>query len=141
VNRFLQHHRDQVRFEYSCFDRLILHGSIRSFHHTACGGTVRWFLRERRQLTCSRASFGRIANDYHDWIDQYAADQHLDLLQPQPDTDLLKVSREDLVEPFFQNLGQREGVAVILKLREPERIACYRAQTNDIAILRRNVLL
>jgi hypothetical protein len=141
MNRFLQHHRDDIRFDYSCFDRMILHGSIRSFQHTACGGTVRWFLRERRHLTSSRAAFAGIANEYHDWIDQYAADRHLDILQPQQDTDLLKVSREDLVEPYFQNLGQREGVAVILKLREPERIACYRAQTNDIAILRRNVLL
>jgi len=141
MNRFLQHHRDDVRFEYSCFDRIILNGMIRPFQHTACGGTVRWFLREKRQITCSRAAFARIANDYHDWIDQYAADQHLDILQPQQDTDLLKIEREDLVEPHFQNLGQREGVAVILKLREPERIACYQARTDDIAILRRNVLL
>jgi hypothetical protein len=141
VNRFLLHHRDDIRFDYSCFDRMILHGAIRSFQHTACGGNVRWFLRERRDITCSRAAFARIANDYHDWIDQYAADRQLDILQPQQDTDLLKVEREDLVEPYFRNLGQRQGVAVILKLREPERIACYRAQTNDIAILRRNVLL
>jgi hypothetical protein len=141
MNRFLQHHRDAVRFDYSCFDRMILHGSIRSFQHTARGGTVRWFLGERRHLSCSRAAFAKIANDYHDWIDQYAADRQLDILQPQQDPDLLKVSREDLVEPYFQNLGPREGIAVILKLREPERIACYRAQTNDIAILRRNVLL
>jgi hypothetical protein len=141
VNPFVQHHRDDVRFEYSCFDRMILHGAIPSFQHTACGGTVRWFLGERRHITCSRAAFAGIANHYHDWIDQYATDQHLDILQPQQDTDLLKVSREDLVEPYFRNLGPREGVAVILKLREPERIACYRAQTNDIAILRRNVLL
>ena len=141
MNRFLLHHRDDVRFEYSCFDRILLHGMIRSFQHTACGVTVRWFLREKRHTTCSRAAFARIANDYHDWIDQYAADQHLDILQPQQDTDLLKIEREDLVEPHFQNLGQREGVAVILKLREPERIACYQARTDDIAILRRNVLL
>jgi hypothetical protein len=141
VNRFLLHHRDDIRFDYSCFDRMILHGMIRSFQHTACGGHVRWFLRARRDTTCSRAAFATIANDYHDWIDQYAADQHLDILQPQQNTELLKLPREDLVEPYFQDLGQREGVAAILKLREPERIACYRAQTNDIAILRRNVLL
>jgi hypothetical protein len=35
--RFLQHHRDAVRFDYLCFDRMILHGAIRSFQHTACG--------------------------------------------------------------------------------------------------------
>lgn len=141
MNRFLQHHRDAVRFDYSCFDRMILHGSIHAFRHPACGGTVRWFLGNRRHLTCSRAAFGAIANDYHDWIDHYAADRHLDILEPQQNPDLLKVTREDLVEPYFQSLGQREGVAVILKLREPERIACYQARTNDIAILRRNVLL
>ena len=87
------------------------------------------------------AAFGGIANKYHDWIDDYAAKRQLDILQPQQNPDLLKVSREDLVEPYFQKLGQHEGVAVILKLREPERIACYHARTNDIAIMRRNVLL
>ena len=116
MNRFLQHHRDDVRFEYSCFDRMILNGMIRPFQHTACGGTVRWFLREKRQITCSRAAFARIANDYHDWIDQYAADQHLDILQPQQDTDLLKIEREDLVEPLghvrFALRGAGEAVLV-----------------------------
>jgi hypothetical protein len=141
MNRFLQHHRDAVHFDYSCFDRMILHGMIRAFQHSACGGSVRWFLRERRNTACSRAAFARIANDYHDWIDQYAADRQLDILQPQQDADLLKLSREDLVEPYFQNLDQRQGVAVILKVREHERIACYHARTDDIAIMRRNVLL
>ncbi len=141
MNRFLQHHRDAVRLDYSCFDRIILHGSIRCFQYPACGGTVRWFLDDRRHTTCSRVAFGGIANKYHDWIDDYAAKRQLDILQPQQNPDLLKVSREDLVEPYFQKLGQHEGVAVILKLREPERIACYHARTNDIAIMRRNVLL
>ena len=97
MNRFLQHHRDAVRFDYSCFDRMILQGSIRTFQHTACGGSVRRFLGEHRHITCSRAAFAGIANAYHDGIDPYAADQHLDILQPQQDPDLLKVSREDLV--------------------------------------------
>lgn len=141
MNRFLQHHRDDCRFHYSCFDRIILHGQIPSFRHTACAGTVRWFLRNRRNLKVSRATFGKIASDYRDWIEQYAANHHLDLLQPQQNPELAKVRREDLVEPYFQKLGQDEGVAVVLKLREHERIACYYVRTDEIAILRRQVPL
>jgi hypothetical protein len=137
----MQHHRDDVRFEYSCFDRMILNGLIPAFRHTRCAGTVRWFLRDRCNIQCSRATFGKIASDYRDWIEDYAANLKLDILEPQLNPELAKVRREDLVEPYFRKLGQRQGVAVILKLREHERIACYHSQTDDIAILRRQVIL
>jgi hypothetical protein len=125
VNRFQQHHRDEIQFDYSCFDRMILHGCIRHFMHTECAGNVRWFLRSHRQIECSRKAFAKISRDYHDWVENYAKENAVDILQPDRDEQICrdKVSREALVEPYFRQLGQRPGVAVILKIREPERVA------------------
>jgi hypothetical protein len=120
MNRFYQHHRDDIRFGYSCFDRLILNGCILPFLNTQRGGTIRWFLRAHRQLEASRGAFGQIAREYHKWVQDFAHHRGLDIVKPEAN-----IKREDLVEPYFRQLGARPGVAVILKAREPERVAWY----------------
>jgi hypothetical protein len=137
MNRFQRHHRDSIDFGYSCFDRLILNGSIVPFQHTNRGGTIHWFLRTHRQAEkISRAYLAGIANDYHDWVNRFALAQDIDIVEPKKD-----VRREQLVEPYFQQLGSRYGVAVILKAREPERVAWHFARANFIAVERRFVNL
>jgi len=135
MNRFQHHHRDSIVFGYSCFDRMILHGCIRPFMHPECGGTIRWFLRTHRHIDIfSRAAFAKISRDYHDWVCQYAHQACIDIVEPEKGAD-----REDLVQPYFQQLGQRTGVAVILKAREPERLAWYVAKTDRIVVARHHV--
>ena len=134
MNPFLLHHRDSMRFGYSCFDRIILNGSIRPFMHTECAGTIYWFLRTRRHLEPSRAAFAKISRDYHDWVREYAQERGIDIVLPVKDAD-----REPLVEPYFRQLGQRNCVAVILRAREPERMACYYSGSRRITVDRRNI--
>jgi hypothetical protein len=137
MNRFQLHHHEAISFAYSCFDRMILKGSILGFQHTQCGGTIYWFLRHHRQAAqLNRAYFAKIANDYHHWVDDYAQAAGIDIVTPQR-----KDRREDLVQPYFQQLGGRHGVAVILKAREPERVAWYFAKSNRIEVERRWVNL
>ena len=77
MNRFQHHHRDAIQFGYSCFDRLILNGSIFQFGHTSRGGSIRWFLRTHRGLAdVSRAGFAKIAAEYHAFVDDYALPRH-----------------------------------------------------------------
>ena len=134
MNRFEQHHRDAILFGYSCFDRLILNGSILPFLCTERAGTICWFLRNYRQLEPSRAAFAKISRDYHDWVNQYQQQTGVDIVEPEKDCD-----REALVEPYFRQLGQRTGVAVILKAREPERVAWHYAKTKALAVSRRYI--
>jgi hypothetical protein len=135
MNRFEHHHRDSISFSYSCFDRLIFNGYIPSFQHTACGGTIYWFLRSHRQAPLlNRAYFGSISRDYHEFVQEHATTKGVDIVVPEKD-----IRREELVEPYFQQLGNREGLAVILKAREPERIAWYFANTSRIEVVRRYV--
>lgn len=130
MNRFHHHHRDFIDFTYSCFDRIILNGYIRRFQHAECGGTINWFLKTYRQAPkMSRAYFAKISRDYHDWVNETAHHTGIEVVEPKNDD-----RREQLVESYFQQLGTREGVAVILKARERERIACHYAKTNHVAI-------
>lgn len=135
MNRLQHHHRDSILFGYSCFDRMIFNGCIPAFMHTERGGTIRWFLRSHRGVeNLSRAAFGKISRSYHDWVNQYAHDRGIDLVVPEKG-----ICREDLVEPYFRQLGNRAGVAVILKAREPERVAWHLAKIDKIAVERRCV--
>ncbi len=134
MNRFQQHHRDSILFGYSCFDRMILKGSIVPFNHSERGGTIRWFLRTHRQVESSRAAFAKISRDYHDWVYRYAQQNAIEIVEPEKG-----ISREALVEPYFRQLGQHTGIAVILKAREPERVACHYVKTNWVGVERRNI--
>src|SRR6516162_3925574 len=49
MNRFEKHHRLAIDFGYSCFDRMVFNGYIPAFQHSACGGTIYWFLRRHRK--------------------------------------------------------------------------------------------
>jgi len=134
MNRFQHHHRDSILFGYSCFDRIILNGCILPFMHTKRAGTIWWFLRTHRHIEPSRAAFAGISRDYHEWVRGHAQQTGVDIVEPEKGT-----CREELVDPYFRQLGQRTGVAVILKAREPERVAWHFAQANRVAVDRRNV--
>jgi hypothetical protein len=137
MNRFHKHHRESISFGYSCFDRMILKGSILPFRGTERAGTIVWFLRNRRQIPwVDRASLAKIATDYHHWVEEYAQTAYLDIIEPDHE-----VRREELVEPYFQQLGTRPGVAVILKAREPERVAWYYARSKHIVVKQQHVNL
>jgi hypothetical protein len=137
MNSFHLHHRDSIQFGYSCFDRMIVNGCVLPFMHTSRSGSIRWFLRAHRGFAdVSRACLAKIAADYHGWVEDYALQAGLDIVEPEKGA-----RREDLVEPYFQQLGTRHGIAVILKAREPERIACHYVKTNQIAVERRTVKL
>jgi hypothetical protein len=137
MNSFHRHHRDAIQFDYSCFDRLILNGCVLPFMHTSRSGSIRWFLRTHRGFAdVSRACLAKIAADYHRWVESYALQAGLDIVEPEKGA-----RREELVEPYFQHLGSQHGIAVILKAREPERIACHYVKTNQITVERRSVKL
>jgi hypothetical protein len=133
MNSFMRHHRNAIRFGYSCFDRIICNGMIPAFQHSQRSGTVVWFLRTHRQAQeLNRAYFARIANDYRDHVIQLATADDIPIVEPQADC-----RREDWVEPYYQRLHGQPGIAVILKCREPERMVVHLARTNRIAVEQR----
>jgi hypothetical protein len=116
MNAFIEHHQQAIRFDYSCFDRLLLNGVIQVLQNPACGVG---FLKEKRQATrVTPASFRAISTDYHHFVQALAGQRHAEIVQPPKG-----VPREEGVEPFYQKLQGRSGIAVILKSRENARVA------------------
>ena len=46
MNAFIEHHQPAIRFDYACFDRILLNGVIQVLQNPAC---VVGFLKEKRQ--------------------------------------------------------------------------------------------
>jgi len=116
MNAFVLHHQDSIEFGYSCFDRILFNAHVPGFQRP---GTVAWFLRHRGEIEVVTPTFLRnISSTYHEWVADTASRAGIPIVEPPKD-----VRREEWVEPFYRNLAQRPGTAVILKCREPARVA------------------
>jgi hypothetical protein len=116
VNPFVEHHQQSIRFQYSCFDRMLLNAVVQPMQQPAM---IVGFLDKCRQVpSITRAYFRGVSEEYHRFVERLATDQRIPIVQPPKG-----VRREDWVEPFYQRLGSRFGIAVILKSRENARIA------------------
>ena len=133
MNAFIEHHRPSIRFDYSCFDRILLNGVIQVLQNPAC---VVGFLKEKRQATrVTPAYFKAISTDYHHFVQAFAEQRHIEIVQPPKG-----VRREEWVEPFSQQLQGQAGIAVILKARENARVAVsFPRQGDHVELLNRFV--
>jgi hypothetical protein len=126
MNAFLQHHAPGIAFCYSCFDRLLLHGYIRALQF---GGSIVSFLRQRRGAKLVSPEYlRRLSGDYHRWLGAEAQRAGWTVVTPPRD-----VRRQDWVEPYYRQLGEQHGVAVVLKCRERARVAVC-SRENDYRI-------
>jgi hypothetical protein len=116
VNPFVEHHQQNIRFEYSCFDRMLLNAVVQPMQQPAM---IVGFLDKCRQVpSITKDYFRGVSEDYHRYVARLAATQRVQIVEPPKG-----VRREEWVEPFYQRLGSRFGIAVILKSRENARIA------------------
>ena len=116
MNRFVEHHRDSIRFEYSCFDRILLNAIIQPLQQPAI--IVGFLDRYRRVPAITKAYFRQVSEEYHRWVESLARTRGIQIVEPPKG-----VRREQWVEPYYQALGGQDGIAVILKSRENARVA------------------
>jgi hypothetical protein len=133
MNAFIEHHQPATRFDYSCFDRILLNGVIQVLQNPAC---VVGFLKEKRQADrVTPAYFRAISIDYHDFVQALAEQQHVEILMPPKG-----IRREEWVEPYYEQLQGQTGIAVILKARENARVAVsFPRQGDHVELLNRFV--
>jgi hypothetical protein len=116
VNPFVEHHQQSIRFQYSCFDRMLLNAVVQPMQQPA---RIVGFLDKCRQVpSITKAYFRAVSEDYHRFVARLAATHRAQIVQPPKG-----VRREDWVEPFYQRFGSRFGIVVILKSRENARVA------------------
>jgi len=116
VNPFVEHHQQSIRFQYSCFDRMLLNAVVQPMQQPAM---IVGFLDKCRQVpSITKAYFRQVSEDYHRFVGRLAATERIQIVEPPKG-----IRREDWVEPYYQRFGSRFGIVVILKSRENARIA------------------
>src|SRR2546426_8660978 len=63
MNAFCQHHQDNIRMQYRCFDRLLLNGLIQPFQQPE--RVVGFFNSYRKLYPVSRDLLRQISSQYH----------------------------------------------------------------------------
>jgi len=66
VNAFFEHHKDNIRFGYRCFDRLLLNGLIQPFQQPE--RVIGFFNSYRHQYPVSRDVLRDIASQFQNWM-------------------------------------------------------------------------
>lgn len=124
-NSFVQHHHGLIRWGYHGFDRILCNARIPNFLFM---GAVANFLYKRRQAQIlSPAFFRQTSSAYHAWVEEQAQQAGIPLVDAPTDP---HVRRHDWVQPYFEQLGQRTGTAVILKARESARVVVSHLKRN-----------
>jgi len=66
MNAFCEHHKDNIRFSYRCFDRILLNGLIQPFQQPE--RAVGFFSTYREQYPVSRDVLTEIADQFRHWV-------------------------------------------------------------------------
>jgi hypothetical protein len=113
MNAFYDHHKDNIRFAYRCFDRILLHATIQPFQQEQ--RAVGFFWTYRQIYPVSRQVLRDIATQYHNWAKNRSQKWGLPIQEDPPGR------RDDFVERYFRR-AQPDQVVAIIKAREPATI-------------------
>jgi hypothetical protein len=113
MNAFYKHHQDNIRFNYRCFDRILLNGVIQPFQQPE--RVVGFFNTYRQLYPVSRDVLRDIAGQFQNWVKNRSEKWHAPILEAPPGR------RDEFVETYFRK-AKPDQVVVILKAREPARI-------------------
>jgi hypothetical protein len=113
MNSFLDHHKDNIRWHYRCFDRILLNGLIQPFQQPE--RVVGFFNTYRQIYPVTRSTLRDIADQFQRWVTERAAKRNIPIVEAP------KGRRDEFVDLYFRR-AKPGAVAVILKAREPARI-------------------
>ena len=113
MNTFYEHHENSIRFEYRCFDRILINGLIQPFQQPE--RVVGFFNTYRQLYPVSKAVLTDIATQYQRWVIARAAEWGTPIVEAPAGR------RDTFVEPYFRR-AKPDEVVVIVKGREPARI-------------------
>jgi hypothetical protein len=113
MNAFYDHHQDSIRFNYRCFDRILLNGLIQPFQQPE--RVVGFFAVYRHLYPVSRDILRGAAEQFQVWVKERAAEWNTPIVEAP------KGRRDEFVDPYFKG-ATADQIVVILKAREPARI-------------------
>jgi hypothetical protein len=113
MNAFFEHHKDSIRFDYRCFDRLLLNGLIQPFQQPE--RVIGFFNFYRQQYPVSRDVLRDIAAQFQNWVVNRSQKWGAPILEA-PES-----RRDEFIKPYFRK-AKPDTVVAIVKGREPARI-------------------
>jgi hypothetical protein len=113
MNAFYDHHKDSIRFNYRCFDRILLNGLIQPFQQPE--RVVGFFDAYRQLYPVSRDVLRSAAEQFQIWVKERAVEWNAPIVEAP------KGRRDEFVDPYFKGAGP-DQIVIILKAREPARI-------------------
>lgn len=113
MNAFYEHHKDNIRFSYRCFDRLLLNGLIQPFQQPE--RVVGFFNAYRQQYPVSRDVLREIATQFQYWVINRSQKWGAPILEAP------EGRRDEFVKPYFRKAKPNQVVAIV-KGREPARM-------------------
>ena len=113
MNSLYDHHKDSIRFNYRCFDRILLNGLIQPFQQPE--RVVGVFDVYRHLYPVSRDILRGAAEQFQVWVKERAAEWNAPIVEAP------KGRRDEFVDPYFKG-ARPDQIVVILKAREPARI-------------------
>jgi hypothetical protein len=113
MNAFYEHHKDNIRFAYRCFDRILLHAAIQPFQQEQ--RAVGFFWTYRQIYPVSRQVLRDIANQYHNWVKNRSQKWGVPIHEDPAGR------RDDFVKRYFRR-ARPDQIVAIIKAREPATI-------------------
>jgi len=113
MNAFCEHHYDNIRFGYRCFDRLLLNGLIQPFQQPE--RVVGFFNTYRQQYPVSRDVLREAAAQFQNWVVNRSQKWGAPILEAPEER------RDKFLDPYFRKAKPNQVVAIV-KGREPARI-------------------
>jgi hypothetical protein len=113
MNAFYEHHQNNIRFQYRCFDRILLNGLIQPFQQEQ--RVVGFFATYRDLYPVTRDVLREIATQFHNWVINRSKKWGI------PIGDAPEGRRDEFVQQYFK-AAKPDQVVCILKAREPARI-------------------
>jgi hypothetical protein len=122
MNAFFEHHKNNIRFGYRCFDRLLLNGLIQPFQQPE--RVIGFFNTYRQGQRVTRRLLTGIADQFKDWIAAHAQQWGVPILEAPAGR------RDEFVDGYFRRAKPNQ-IVVILKAREPARILIAQGNERD----------
>jgi hypothetical protein len=122
MNAFFEHHKNSIRLNYRCFDRLLLNGLIQPFQQPE--RVIGFFNTYRHGQRVTRSLLTGIADQFRDWITARAQKWGVPILETP------EGRRDDFVDRYFRRVKPNQ-IVVILKAREPARILIANGNKKD----------
>ena len=105
MNSFYGHHRDSIRWQYRCFDRILLNGLIQPFQQPE--RVVGFFNTYRQLYPVSRHVLRDIADQFQRWLKGWSEKRNI------PVADAPKGRRDDFVDPYFKGAAASASISII----------------------------